>query len=545
MTRTNIAELIKNAKQYEADPHAISPDPAVPTRIRINLTQVIPYKNNPRKTRNPKFDEIKESIRASGLDTPPDVTREKPSDPYMIRNGGNTRLQILKELWDETGDPRFYEFDCIFHPWTNEFDLFIAHVKENELRGQMSFIERALAAKRAKEEFEKDDSEISVRDLAKKLSEKGWPIDQSNLGQLLYAEEILLPLLPKTFWDLGIGRDAVKQIRKVLDHCEKYWNHVAHQDDGDYQGILKKVCEKLDGDGFDVERLEYDLCGEIARAMGGGVSGVQSQIQALVEKIIQPEQLARPARVDEHTSVSIAEKPLKSIAKSKAKKITDNPVDPVAMVANEMPPLASTNPSIAPPTGVVSVKKPASVREAVEAVFTQPGFTLNYGFMHDFTEPQLREYLYHRVLDAFIYFPDDINPEWRTLEFISQFLVFNDFTLNNSFLGFDINLTNESLVTTLSQHQKYLGQIVYFLGMLPQREHITYVDYMLKTSGPLTPHDVFGLSLQYQLYRRVYLSYLSMHEDVLNEHHVICRAWTESEYIIGTLAMIYSEVSLI
>ncbi len=533
MTRPKIADLIKNAKQYEADPSAVLPDPVVPTRIRINLTQVIPYINNPRKTRNPKFDEIKESIRAAGLDTPPDVTRESPSDPYMIRNGGNTRLEILNELWDETQDPRFYEFDCIFHPWTNEFDLFIAHVKENELRGQMSFIERALAAKRAKDEFELvDGKSISTNQLSKRLSEKGWPIDHSNLGQLLYAEASLLPLLPRTFWEVGLGIDRVKQIRKLLDYCSNYWNQVATPEDGNFQEILQKVCEKLDGDGFDVERLEYDLCGEMSRAMGGGVSAVQSQIQALAEKIIQPENLTRPSKVDEHLSAPAPEKPKKSIAKTKSN-ISKTPE------TFSEPPLGALN-QHAP----VDVYPEANTLENIlSRVFPKPGYPPLYGFMHELSEEDLKLFLYHRVMDAFKYFPD-IDPQWRSYEFVSQFIV-KDKDTEKMLFGFDVRLTDESLVRLLSRHQKYLGQIVYLSGLLPARDHLQYTQYFLSKSGPLSAEDAVGLSLQYQLYRRVYCSFLSMHESALNENHLIFRAWNEMEMAVGTLTMNYSDVSLI
>lgn len=38
-------------------------------------------------------------------------------DAYVILDGGNTRLQILKELYQETGDKKFYYINCIFSPW--------------------------------------------------------------------------------------------------------------------------------------------------------------------------------------------------------------------------------------------------------------------------------------------------------------------------------------------------------------------------------------------------------------------------------------------
>lgn len=50
-------------------------DPISDTPMVLTLDQVLPWHDNPRTTRNPKYDELKESIRHRGLDTPPPVTR--------------------------------------------------------------------------------------------------------------------------------------------------------------------------------------------------------------------------------------------------------------------------------------------------------------------------------------------------------------------------------------------------------------------------------------------------------------------------------------
>src|SRR5690606_23254430 len=86
-------------------------------------------------------------IRHRGLDHAPNITRRSPDEPYMIKDGGNTRLEILHELYQETGDERFYRIDCMFHPWVDEEDAIAGHLVENDMRGGMLLIERALAAK--------------------------------------------------------------------------------------------------------------------------------------------------------------------------------------------------------------------------------------------------------------------------------------------------------------------------------------------------------------------------------------------------------------
>jgi hypothetical protein len=88
------------------------------TPIVVTLDELRPYELNPRLTRNPLYDEIKASIKERGLDAPPPITRRPGADDYIIRNGGNTRLSILRELWSETKEERFFRITCQFRPWS-------------------------------------------------------------------------------------------------------------------------------------------------------------------------------------------------------------------------------------------------------------------------------------------------------------------------------------------------------------------------------------------------------------------------------------------
>ena len=89
-----------------------------PQLISVTLMQLRPFDGNPRKTKNPKFEEIKESIRMRGLDFAPNITKRPGDDFYIIADGGNTRLQALNELWEETQDPKYWSIRCLYKPWT-------------------------------------------------------------------------------------------------------------------------------------------------------------------------------------------------------------------------------------------------------------------------------------------------------------------------------------------------------------------------------------------------------------------------------------------
>jgi ParB family protein of integrating conjugative element (PFGI_1 class) len=94
--------------------------PIADTPMVVTLDELRPYELNPRLTRNPLYDEIRDSIRARGLEAPPPITKRPGADHYIIRNGGNTRLATLRELWAETKDARFYRLTCLFRPWPGE-----------------------------------------------------------------------------------------------------------------------------------------------------------------------------------------------------------------------------------------------------------------------------------------------------------------------------------------------------------------------------------------------------------------------------------------
>lgn len=280
------AMLNKPHFQQEGHTDQLPPDPALPTRVRVTIDQLVPYAENPRTTQNPNYDDIKESIRNRGLDHAPNITRKNSADPYMIKDGGNTRLAILKELWEETSDTRFYTLDCMFHPWTNDLDILVGHMVENEARGSMLFIERAIAANNIKQKIEaEENTSLSVRELSKRITELGWPLAHQTLSQLLYANEILFPVIPETFWN-GIGNDAVKKIRKVIDNARKFWESVeTTSEEGNFEDIWREVFGAMDGDAFDITEAQNQLEGEIAVRLNSPILAVRGEIQAITQGI--------------------------------------------------------------------------------------------------------------------------------------------------------------------------------------------------------------------------------------------------------------------
>src|SRR5210317_1422929 len=80
----------------------------------IDIKDIELFDKNPRRSRNPAYDRIKASILANGLDQPLIVTKRPGDEKFVVHAGGNTRLQILKELYAVSGDPAFAIVNCIF-----------------------------------------------------------------------------------------------------------------------------------------------------------------------------------------------------------------------------------------------------------------------------------------------------------------------------------------------------------------------------------------------------------------------------------------------
>ncbi|BCD97666.1 ParB family protein [Marinagarivorans cellulosilyticus] len=271
-----------NTAPIVASDHTLPPDPRVATRLPVTIDNLVPYAGNPRTTANPEYDAIKESIRYRGLDHPPNVTRESPDKPYMIKDGGNTRLMALKELWQETQDPRYFTIDCMFHPWVSERDVLLAHIIENEMRGKMTFIDRARAAMRLKEDLEHEGGEaLSSRVLAEKITKLGWSLKHQHLSLMIYAFETLLPWLPSTL-DYGMGRPAINSTKRLLNICRQYWDAVATPDEGNFDEVWQLVFVELDEEeAFSPDIARNRLEEAMAERLSIPLSSVRAEVQGL------------------------------------------------------------------------------------------------------------------------------------------------------------------------------------------------------------------------------------------------------------------------
>jgi ParB family protein of integrating conjugative element (PFGI_1 class) len=304
------AKLLASGFERSGPSAAALTDPIADTPMVVTLDQLRPYDHDPRVTRNPAYEDIKASIRERGLDAPPAITR-RPGEPhYIIRNGGNTRLAILRELWSETKDERFFRIPCLFRPWPQrgEVVMLTGHLAENELRGGLSFIERALGVEKAREFYEQEmgresGQALSQSELARRLTADGFPLPQSHISRMQDAVHYLLPAIPNLLYG-GLGRHQVERLAVLRKACERTWERRALglSLSVDFATLFQDVLAQFDTqpDNFSPQRVQDELVGQMAELLEAAydtlaleIDDTESRQRALTSDPAPP--AARPA----------------------------------------------------------------------------------------------------------------------------------------------------------------------------------------------------------------------------------------------------------
>lgn len=249
--------------------------------ILLDVRCIKPYERNPRHSENPEYDRIKASIRANGLDQPLVVTQRPDTTDYIVHSGGNTRLLILKELYEETGDDRFSHVHCLFKPWNRESDVLLAHLRENDLRGSLSFIDKARAVFDIKQllEAELGIEALSQRRLEMALHAGGYALSQGLISRMGYAVKRLLPLIPQAL-NAGLGRPQAQRIR-ALDHAAlQLWQRHGLGDEAAFDEVFAALSRRYDGPDWDTGQLQGAIEAEIAEQAEVSINRVRVELDA-------------------------------------------------------------------------------------------------------------------------------------------------------------------------------------------------------------------------------------------------------------------------
>ncbi|MWP61619.1 ParB family protein [Gilliamella sp. Pas-s25] len=239
--------------------------------MRVNLDELRPSQVLPRLKKNESYEDIKESIRKKGLDHAPAITKIPGEEGYVISDGGNTRLQILKELYEETGDKRFYTINCIFRPWGGELKSIVGHLTENGLRSDYTFIEKALGVSKSKVLYEEEvGKQLSSRELSERLKNSGYPISYVLITKMLNTVDYLYPHIPEIL-KLGLSRNQIEKILMLRSICwDLYKRSEKYDDDNAFVEGFNLVLSEFDYEPelFSYERLQDEMFGYFAKLLG-------------------------------------------------------------------------------------------------------------------------------------------------------------------------------------------------------------------------------------------------------------------------------------
>jgi ParB family protein of integrating conjugative element (PFGI_1 class) len=274
--------LAGNFERQSPDAKSLS-DPVADTQMVLTLDQLRAYELNPRITRNPFYDEIKESIRNRGLDAPPAVTRRPGEEHYIIRNGGNTRLSVLRELWSETKDEKYFRICCLYRPWQSEIVALTGHLAENELHGSLTYIERALGIQKAQEIYEQEtQKKLSQSELARRLGKDGFPVSQSQISRMQDTVNYLLPAIPMALYG-GLSNKIIIKLHGLWRSAFECWigNARGKTAENDFMTLFQDVLSQFDcePDEFDFSRMQDELIGQMAEKIGCSYELVSLEVQ--------------------------------------------------------------------------------------------------------------------------------------------------------------------------------------------------------------------------------------------------------------------------
>jgi len=263
-------------------------DPLTTTQMILEIERIKPYDRNPRREINPRYHDIKESIRAQGgLNNPLTVTRRPGDELFMVESGGNTRLMILKELWQETQHESFHRVHCLFVPWKSESHVLSAHLIENELRGEMLLIDRAVALKDLQMQLEQESGyRLSRSEFQRRLAAMGYTISRRQMIRYEYAAEVLEPLIPRALRG-GLGRHQIDRLRNIeqayqVAHCSLSASAPAPLPA--FDPWFSDVLAAQDGDTLDLTAVRRELDRRLAEISGHPLNRIRIEVDALLHE---------------------------------------------------------------------------------------------------------------------------------------------------------------------------------------------------------------------------------------------------------------------
>ncbi|HDX1022641.1 TPA: ParB N-terminal domain-containing protein [Pasteurella multocida] len=336
----NVAPMVNTSPSYVGA--AATHYPTTSQYITVTLDKLRPYEHNPRKTRNPNFEMIKESIRRRGLDHKPNIT-QRPGEPfYIIADGGNTRIQALKELFSETQDQRFWAIECLYKPWKGEtadsveaeLDLLIGHLIENDTRADLTFIEKALGIQQAKEYYEKKlGRSLSARELSSELESDGYIISKTLISKMDLCLKYLYPFIPAPLFN-GLGNSPIDKLLAIRNNALEVWQQYQFDTEITFEAIWQNSLSRCNDDHpFNVKTFQDALINEMTDTLEGKVSYEMLYMEVDLDERKFQKLAKKQQEID--AQIQHSEEDVARFQQQQLEKSLSEPVQPVEMTESE------------------------------------------------------------------------------------------------------------------------------------------------------------------------------------------------------------------
>lgn len=263
-------------------------DPPASALIEVDIEAIQPYDLNPRQHENPEFfARLCESILSQGLDNPIPITRRPGEAGYRVAAGGNTRLKALKWLREKhPEEARFAKAACIFRPFTSEIDLIAAHLRENDLRDPLVFIDHAhaiVALKRRLEQEPETSGKLTQVAYEKRLERMGHRVSRRDLDRMEYAVEWLDEAIPVALRHGG-GPRLVDLIARLHKFYGMYWDDLDEAVRGNtaFDPLFLNALNAHDGETVSIEAVKDGLNHRLMEVTGIPAHRIKAEVEALM-----------------------------------------------------------------------------------------------------------------------------------------------------------------------------------------------------------------------------------------------------------------------
>lgn len=199
------------------------------------------------------YERLYQSIKEEGVQQPFVVARPPDSEHYVLIAGGNTRLEIVRQLHEASGGSRFSDINCVVLSWPGICIAKISHLVTNDLLNKASFIERAKAILN----FIEGNTDLPIdhttsdREVSKFFTEHGFPLYRTTYAAMRYAVHFLNDYLPLSLASSFSTLD-VKHIRRLEDRLKNDW--VAEgKTESEFNQLFVEIAQSCDHEDLDFE----------------------------------------------------------------------------------------------------------------------------------------------------------------------------------------------------------------------------------------------------------------------------------------------------